>query len=224
MNITDFIPENYLPAIITSSTALIVAFIGQIYNNHLTIKRENKKYKKEVYEELISEHFIDFLAYPAAVARLIDDEVIEREINISEKLNDMFSKIHYGDSRLQSIYLSYSTLGYMTENHTYNNELKSMQFRICYSFLLYSKKIFKQINFKLENTVKHTLIQTIKEYAVLSIYSKEKSYEEAKNMLISIKRFHLQTLTDISLKDLEKLTNSEIINILDRELEEFLAN
>ncbi|MEI2467404.1 hypothetical protein, partial [Niallia taxi] len=120
MNITDFIPENYLPAIITSSTALIVAFIGQIYNNHLTIKRENKKYKKEVYEELISEHFIDFLAYPAAVARLIDDELIEREINISEKLNDMFSKIHYGDSKLQSIYLSYSTLGYMTENHTYN--------------------------------------------------------------------------------------------------------
>lgn len=74
MNLNDFIPESYIPAIITSSVALTAAILAQFLNNWLTYRRENKKYKKEIYEKFISEYLMDILAYPSEVTRLIDDQ------------------------------------------------------------------------------------------------------------------------------------------------------
>jgi hypothetical protein len=49
-------------ALISGLFALTGAIIGQVVNNRLTIKREDQKYKKEVYQELYSPILNDLYA------------------------------------------------------------------------------------------------------------------------------------------------------------------
>lgn len=138
----------------------------------------------------------------------------------------MFKKIHYGDKRLQSAFLSYKTFIYLDDvsPSNYKDLEKYSQFKICYYFLLYCRKIFNDLNFKLEFTVDNHLTYATKEYALLYIYTSEKSYDEAKNMLISIRRFYLSTLLNISLKEFEKCNNAKVVKKVDKELEKYMAN
>ncbi|WP_050615400.1 hypothetical protein [Bacillus testis] len=229
MYLKDIIPETYIPAIITSSVALTAAIIAQFLNNWLIYKREKKKYKQEIFEKFISEHLIDVLRYPSAVTRLIDDKSIDKEIDISKNLDEMFKKIHYGDKRLQSAFLSYKTFAYMDDVNpsNYKSLEKYLQYKICYYFLLYCKYIFKEINFKLEKSMENTITHATKEYALLFIYTRERDYNEAKDMLISINRFHLNSLSYIPLERLEKFSNEQILEIIlkvDNELKNYLDN
>ena len=209
MNVT------YIPAIITASVALITAIGAQFLNNWLTYKRENKKYLKEVYEKFISEYFIDVLRYPRVITRIISENEIKKELNLSEVIDAMFQKVHYGDKHLQSLNLEYKTIKYSEEPLEGIEEV--LQFKICYYFLQYSNEIFKKIGFKLEYNVEVQLIQTIKEYAFLYICSTLQSYEEAKNKLIGMNRLHWNLLEEHSLKDFKRKMPEQILEEIDKE-------
>ncbi|MED4634998.1 hypothetical protein P9443_19180 [Peribacillus frigoritolerans] len=223
MNLSEFIPDEYIPAIITASVALLAAIGAQFLNSWLTYRRENKKYKKEVYEKFISEHLMDILAYPRALTRVMSEKDIKKEVNISIIIDDMFKKVHYGDERLQSAFLNYKTIKYYTENNWAEIE-KSSQFRILYYFLLYSNEIFEKIGFKLDTDVKSQLKSTIKEYAFLYIYTEKLGYEEAKNKLIGINRMYSKVLENFPLKDFEKKEHPQIIQELDEAWDTFMED
>ncbi|MGG2061662.1 hypothetical protein [Priestia megaterium] len=172
---------NYIPAIITASVALIVGVGAQFLNNWLTGRREKKKYLREVYENFISEFFVDILAHLNVSNQPRPDHDVKKDVNISTVIDEMFKKVHYGDRNLQSLSLERKTSKYLDDYKGDTEEI--LQIKICYFFLLYSQRIFKKIKFKLDLGVKFQLEHSIKEYAYWYICSEVKTYEEAKNKL-----------------------------------------
>lgn len=172
---------NYIPAIITASVALIVGVGAQFLNSWLTGRREKKKYLREIYENFISEFFVDILAHLNVSTQPRPDHDVKKDVNISTVIDEMFKKVHYGDKNLQSLSLERKTSKYLDDYKGGTEEI--LQIKICYFFLLYSQRIFKKINFKLDLGVKFQLEHSIKEYAYWYIYSEARDYEEGKNKL-----------------------------------------
>lgn len=198
--------ETYIPAIITASVALLAAISAQILNNWLTYRRENKKYLKEVYEKFLSEYFIDILTYARISTQPRKEHDTNGDVNISAIIAEMFKKSHYGDKHIQSLNLEYNTLYYMEDLKGDSKEIT--QLKICYYFLLYSKKILKQIHFNLEPIVKHQLTHSIKVFSYLYICSTMRDYEEAVINATNIRMFNLDILEKYSLRYFKSLMNT----------------
>ncbi|PGZ95180.1 hypothetical protein COE51_21365 [Bacillus pseudomycoides] len=197
--------ETYIPAIITASVALIAAVAAQFLNNWLTYRREEKKYLKEVYENFISEFFIDILTFVHIETLPRKGHDAKGEIDISTVIDNMFKKVHYGNEHLQSLHLEYKTLLYM-EDFRGDTE-KIAQLKICYYFLLYSKNIFQELDFKLESNVEFQLLHNTKILAYLYVYSEERDYEEAINKVVNIRMIARDALDQYSLVDFDTLVN-----------------
>jgi hypothetical protein len=229
LNLSDYIPESYIPATITASVAIIAAVGAQLLNNYLTHRRENKKYLKEVYEKFISEFFTDVITYAhiSSLPRRAHDT--KGEVEISSVLDDMFNKVHYGNKHLQSLHLQYKTLNYM-EDFRGDAEVIT-HLKICYFFLLYCKEIFKKIGFKLEPNVKGQLLFDIRLFSYLYIYSETRDYDEARNNMTSIRMLHLSILEKYSLRYLHKLVtgfnteeNEKFLKEVDKKIQEALSD
>lgn len=224
MNISDYIPASYIPAIITASVALIAAVLAQVLNNWLTHRRESKKYLKEVYGNFISKFFADIITYAYVNATPGKGHETKGEVDISAVLEEMFKLIHYGDKHLQALHLEYNTWRYMEDNKGDMKEI--IQFKICYYFLLYSKEILGKINFPLEATIYHTLNHSIKEFGYLYVCANLKGINETINDITSIRFFGLVSLKNLSLKQIHEVVTSDNFEIqeqLIKEIDEEIA-
>ncbi|GLY12677.1 hypothetical protein [Pseudobacillus badius] len=229
MNLSNYIPETYIPATITASVALIAAVGAQFVNNWLTHRRENKKYLRAVYEEFISEFFADVITYAYASSSSGKGYNIKEEVDISSVLNNMFKKVHYGDKDLQSLHLEYKTWKYMDDVRADTEVI--IQLKICYFFLLYCRKVFKKIGFDLKSDATHALFYNIKLFAYLYICSESRDYEKAVNSMNTITMFKVSILENYSLRYLHKLVMSlepekseKFLNEVDEKLENYVYN
>lgn len=218
MNISDYIPTSYIPAIITASVALIAAVLAQVLNNWLTYKRENKNYLKEVYGNFISKFFADIITFVHVNSTPGRGHETKGEVDISAVLEEMFKVVHYGDRHIQALHLEYNTWRYMEDNKGDSEAI--LQLKICYHFLLYSKTIFNKIDFPLELTTIHTLNYSIKAYGYLYICSEIKGFEEAVNDLTSIEMFGLGSLSNLSIWQIHELVTSDNLEIQEQFIKE----
>ncbi|MFU7590089.1 hypothetical protein ACMX9J_14285 [Priestia sp. RMT2NF4] len=229
MNLKDYIPEAYIPAIITASVALIVGVGAQFLNSWLTARRENKKYRREIYEEFISEFFVDILTYVSVKTQPRSDHDVKLDVkDISTTVENMFKKIHYGDRHLQSLNLAHKTSSHLEDFKGDSQE--TLQIKIFYFFLIYSKKIFKKTSFKLDKSVKFQLDHSIREYAYWYIYAETRDFHEAPNKLKSLTMCSEQILQRYSLKYFRKLiigddlqANEQFLKKIDKKIEKGLS-
>ncbi|MFJ7828410.1 hypothetical protein [Psychrobacillus sp. NPDC096623] len=218
MDLSNFIPEDYIPAIITASVALIAAVSAQLLNSRLTHNREMKSYLREVYENFVYEFFIDILIYADIVSMPRREHDTKRDVDINKVMDNMFRKIHYGNKQLKSLHLEYKSLKYMEDFRGDSEHITIM--KTCYFFSLYSKEIFKKMGIKLAPNVEDKLIQAIKTFASLHIYSEAREYEQALNTMTSLRMFHLPTLERYSLKYFAKLVIENNQSVIEKFIEE----
>ncbi|ARF16718.1 hypothetical protein [Sporosarcina ureae] len=203
MNIEEYIPNEYIPAIITASVALLAAVLSQVINNFLTYKRENKKYLNEIYGDFISRYFSEVIAYGYAISTPGKEHNLKTKGDISETINGIFQSIHYGDKYLQANQFEYSTWKYL-EDHKGDAE-EILQFKVCYNFLVYSKNVFNKIDFSLENSMLNTLNYSIKKFGYLYICAELEGKEEAIDKITSIEFFNINVLNEISCKKINRM-------------------
>ncbi|MGG3662535.1 hypothetical protein [Bacillus gobiensis] len=212
--------EEYIPAIITASVALIAAVGAQFLNNFLTYKRENKKYLREVYEKFISEYFMDVLLYIDVETDPRKGHDIEEQIDINKVINSMMNKMHYADRNLQGVYFDFKT-----RNHFYDpkGDIKEiLGIKICYYFLAYSNFIMKKLKIKFDKGLKFRLNYNLKAYGYWHLLSELYGYEnrltnEDMTALHMTKKFVLE---EFSLKKIDSLINHH--HKMEKKAKEFL--
>lgn len=197
--------ENYIPAIITASVALIVGIGAQFLNSWLTYRRENKKYYMEVYENFISVYFFDVLLYVDTHTNPRISHNGELKIDIANTLDEMMSNIHYGNNILQSLHLDKKTLKHFYDpagDFKEKNEIKT-----CFYFLLYAKTIFRKIGLKLMPDVKYRLEYNIRMYGYWYLDSEQNGYDKELVNMCELHMTKLAALKYFSIRSIKKLVD-----------------
>lgn len=111
--------EIFQPAIITGSAALLGAVLAQILSHWFTIRRENNKYYREVYQNLLSPILLDIYYYfeIATHFRKGHDtkDGINEDILIQNVINHIQKNIKYANPKLISAFERYKGFGYFED-------------------------------------------------------------------------------------------------------------
>lgn len=217
----------YIPAIITASIALLAAILAQSLNNYFTIRRENQKYYREIYEKLISKRMHKFLEYSYLYNSPFDDEYLVKK-DLSVIILDMEDSLHYLNGELQMLHSYYKINRYLDDAN--ENIEKELQFQIAFFYIRYSMEIFRKSKIKIDDRYKALLTEAARRYAFLCISTRIENYEIARNNLISLNRFSLHLLSEYSLDYYEKAmthidspTSEMLMNRVNLEISEFIT-
>lgn len=192
----------------------MAAILAQVLNNWLTYQRENKKYLKEVYGNFISKFFADIISYAVLNSTPARGLESKGEVKISAVIEEMFKVVHYGNEHIQALHLEYNNWRYMEDNKGDSETI--LQMKICYHFLLYSKEIFKKIDFPLETATYHRLDYSIKVYGYLYVCAEVKGFEEALNNLTSIGMFQMDIINNLSLKEINEVVTCKNFEVQEK--------
>ncbi|MEF7494360.1 hypothetical protein V4V34_07205 [Lysinibacillus sphaericus] len=193
---------NYLPAIITASIALIAAISAQFLNNELTNNREERKYYRDIYGNLIADKLNLFIEYAYMFRNPMSDEELE-EKNIERIINKFESDIQYFNPRLQLNYSYYKINGYIEGS---SEELKKrLEFELAFHFIMYAKQVIKKAKINTDRNYDVLLQNVASTFAYLAIGTNFKGFELTKNNLIGLNRAFNNTLNDYTLEYYEDI-------------------
>lgn len=94
--------ENFIPAIITASVALIAATGAQILSHILTARRSRREKERDIYQEFIFPFLSKVLLYYSTETNFRKLHDIEKAVDLDNLINDISSKVSYGNLKLLS--------------------------------------------------------------------------------------------------------------------------
>lgn len=125
------IPDTYRPAVITATATLIGAFLGaivaQYFSHRMTLRRDNQKYYKEVYQKLYAPILFDVYAYIDIASHFrrghdIHPEVKEEDI-YKKILMHIEKNLMYATPRLISKF-------HQVKRYEYEDDMSGFHYRI----------------------------------------------------------------------------------------------
>lgn len=146
VNIISALPDTYKPALITSSTAILGAFIGAIvaqYLSHrLTLKRERIKHLSEIYYKLFSPIVFEIYSYIDIRTHFrrghdINPDVSE-ELIYSQIFDHMESNLMYASPKLKKAFHEVKKSKYSFDGSGFMTQLNELIFLLTILEDLYS--------------------------------------------------------------------------------------
>ncbi|MEK4825143.1 hypothetical protein NSS71_11340 [Niallia sp. FSL W8-0951] len=124
-------------------SAFIGAVVAQLLAHALTSCRERKKNNKEIFQEFISPFLNEIMLFIETETRFRKEHDVEKTIDGTSLLREIFTKIKYGNSYLinAKIKYDYSISFFNGKQDTTNNHM----LRVFFWFLDYSRSILKSI-------------------------------------------------------------------------------
>lgn len=199
--------SNYIPAIITASVALIAAVGAQFLNNGLTLAREKINYNKLIHKELISKHLSSLIKNAYVYNNPYDEDQKFPFPTLKEVVVSMEKDLQYFNPQLQIQYSYYSVNGFI-EGASEEIE-KRLEFEIAFYFLIYAIEVFESAKIKTNENYLGLLEHVATRYAYLAIGTEVQGYSRSRDNLIALNRFFLNSLNHYSLKDYERVINSD---------------
>ncbi|KPV56019.1 hypothetical protein QJ48_29795, partial [Paenibacillus sp. A3] len=170
----DQIPDNYRPAVLTSSATLIGAFFGAMtaqYISHLfTVRRDNQKTAKEIYQKLYAPILLDIYAYldiSSHFRRGHDIKFGVREDDILVKIKEhVGTNLIYASPKLIDKYSTVWSFYYQDDLSGFSNKIQDLE--LIELLLLELRMLSKKIKFFDKQTMKK-IDQMLVLYRVWSI-------------------------------------------------------
>lgn len=194
-------------------TTFCSAIFAQFLNSILSSKREQNKALKEIFNSYIVPNLSDSLEFAHRLSMNVISlaDLLENLEGISKNL---LSDVKYGDENILSKKLELMNLKNMIEISNSNQAKMIIYLQIQYYFLIYSKKIIKKLNIKLNINMENSLNYSIRLYAYLisvrALHHDDMTFKSTQNDIVSITRFNFDSFSKVSksnLKNLEKNPN-----------------
>lgn len=189
-------------------TTFCTAIVAQFLNSFLSSKREQNKVLREIFENYIVTNLsysLEF-AHRISMNMISTEDLLENLENISKNL---LSNVKYGDKNILSKKLELMNLKNIMEISNSTQAKTIIYLQIQYYFLIYSKKLIKKLNIKLQNNMENSLNYSIRLYAYLIsvrvLHHDDRIFKSTQNKVVSITRFNFDSFSKISKSNLKKL-------------------
>lgn len=216
--------EQFIPAIITASVALLAAIGAQLLSHYLNSRRENKKYDNEVYQEFIYPFIPEVLFYYHTETHFRKGHDVEQEVNIHELLEKVSKKVSYGNMKLLTYFYETKKYDFFFDGRGWSKERNMLKFLFFY--LDYSVQILKNRKQR-EQLMIDEVIKVQKLYGIWLIFAEEMEFDIASDFMRYDFLLRDCFLSEISTKNLRTLVeddtfeNSNKIDFLKSVVSEF---
>ncbi|MEC3884596.1 hypothetical protein VKA52_12755 [Halobacillus sp. HZG1] len=198
--------NQYIPAIITASVALLAAIGAQFLSHFLNSKREKNKEKSEVYQEFIYPFLPEVLLYYHTETNFRKGHDVEKEVSLNSLLEKISLKVSYGNMKLLTYYYEARKYEYFFDGRGWSKERNLLRF--LFWFLDYSANILKGMKPREEEMYKE-VIKTQKLYGIWVLVSEELEFDNSIEFMKYDFLLSDQFLKEINLKRLKKLVDND---------------
>lgn len=168
--------EDYIPAIITASVALVVAVGAQFLSHWLTKCREAKVNRDAIYQEFIYPILPEVLLYYDTETDFRKGHDVEREVDIEGLLNRISQKVSFGNMKLLSAYYKIKKKDHFFDGRGFGRERNTLRFMFWY--LDYSLEILNKREPRIEEFISNVK-KTQKLYGLWFLLAEESEFPQA---------------------------------------------
>lgn len=188
----------YLPLF----SAFIGAVIAQILSHWFSLRREKEKEAKTIYQELISHNLNEIIFYLEIETNFIQEHSVMKHIDSESILNDISSKISYGNVKLMKSILDYKKSLIFIDSRGY--EQNTSIFRVFFYFLDYALVILKKSKIK-DDKLYEEIIKSQKLYGIWTLLNDIVGWESSKRILKYSEAWTIFFYYSLKIEDIENL-------------------
>lgn len=135
--------EEYIPAIITASLALLAAVLAQLLGHWLNKRRKDIQFNKEIYQFLIAPNLSEVILYYETERNFKKNHDVEKTIEIEYILDNIYNQVQYADTQLLQCFFNLDS-----SNHFYSargEEKERAQLYLLLWYMEYARKVIKNL-------------------------------------------------------------------------------
>lgn len=168
-------------AILSATIAFIAAMVAQGVSHRFTLKREKKKYNKEILQEFILPYFSDVILYIETETAFRKGHDVEAGIQPDKIIKSLSEKVSYANKDVLTALIEYrNSITYFDGR----GEAKNLAvLRVFYLFLDYSKEVLRESEFADQNLFEK-IEKNMKLYGLSYILTDSIGWENTVNVLI----------------------------------------
>lgn len=211
--------EDYIPAIITASVALIVTIGAQFLSHWLTKYREAKKDRDAIYQEFIYPILPQVLLYYDTETNFRKGHDVEKEIDVEILLEKISNKVSFGNMKLLSAYYDIKKSKHFFDGRGYGEERNTLRFMFWY--LDYTLEILNKKKPKTEDLLSE-IKTTQKLYGIWFLLSEVSEFNLATEAMMFDFYLSNNILQDIRIENIKELVELSSDSGLYKRREEFV--
>lgn len=196
--------EDYIPAIITASVALIVAVGAQFLSHWLTKSRERELNNDIIYQEFIYPFLPEVLLYYDTETNFRKGHDVEKEVDIEQLLKRISQNVSFGNMRLLSAYYDIKKREHFFDGRGFGKERNTLKFMFWY--LDYTLEILDRKNSKIEGLISE-IKRIQKLYGLWVLMAEESELPEATNLMAFDFYLNDDFFQNISIESLRRLVD-----------------